>query len=83
MGVALSGAARPATGRAGGKRLKGGAEVVGAVRLPRTRWGFLGEGGGKGAPGGIPAGVTILSLLLKPSTIPHRAPPLGPTRAEQ
>lgn len=82
MGVALSGAARLATGRAGGKRLKGGAEVVGAVRLPRTRWGFLGEGG-KGVPGGIPARVTILSLLLKPSTIPHRAPPLHPTRAEQ
>lgn len=47
MGVALSGAARLATGRAGGKRLKGGAEVVRAVRLPRRRWGFLG-GGGRG-----------------------------------
>lgn len=74
MGVELSGAARPAMGRAGGRRLKGGAEVVGAVRLPRTRWGLLGEGGRKGAPGGIPARVTILSLLLKPSAI--RPPPL-------
>lgn len=61
MGMELSGAARPGMGKAGGRRLKGGSEVVGAVRLHRTRWGLWGEGGGKEAPGGIPAGVTILS----------------------
>lgn len=83
VGMELSGAARLATGKAGGRRLKGGAEVVGAVRLHRTRWGLLGEDRGKGAPGGIPAGVTILSSRLKPSSIPRRLSTPAPTQPGQ